>query len=221
MDQPVNQIEMNLIGLRIPSFITTLGMLFIARSLAIVIVGGSPLPLSPDMPTDLFAYDFGSFRASLLWYLALLVVAGVWLHRSDFGNWIFATGGHQQAAGDLGINTRKVRISAFVLCSLLAGLAGMIQVLRTRAPLPSMGNGLELEAIAAAVIGGASLMGGVGSVVGALVGAILIRSIDNGLVMSRVSAEWFRTALGVMIVLSVVLNVYIGRFAHYGRRFGA
>src|SRR5262249_10908749 len=157
--------------------ITTLGMLFIARSLAIVIVGGTPLPLSQDMPTDVFAHDFGLIRASLLWYLGLVVVVGVWLHRSDFGNWIFATGGHLQAASDLGINTRKVRISAFVLCAVLAGLAGVIQTLRTKAPLPSMGNGLELEAIAAAVIGGTSLMGGVGSVVGALVGAILIRSI--------------------------------------------
>jgi simple sugar transport system permease protein len=206
------------IGLRIPSFITTLGMLFIARSLAIVLVGGTPVPLASDMPAGLFTHDFGYFRASLLWYLALLAVVGVWLHRTDFGNWIYATGGHLQAASDLGINTRRVKITAFVLCSLLAGFAGIIQVLRTRAPIPSMGNSLELEAIAAAVIGGTSLSGGVGSVIGALVGAILIRSIDNGLVMSRVSAEWFRTALGMMIVLSVVLNVYIGRFGHFSRR---
>jgi len=205
------------IGLRIPSFIATLGMLFVARSIAIVVVGGTPRPMSPDTPTAFFAYDFGMFRSSLLWYIALLAVVGYVLHRTNAGNWLFATGGQPQAAKDLGINTRRVKLSAFMLCSFLAGLAGIIQVMRTRAPLPSIGGGLELEAIAAAVIGGTALTGGVGSVIGCLIGTILIRSIDNGLVMSRVSAEWFRTALGVMIVLSVVLNVYVQRFAVHGR----
>lgn len=201
------------LSLGIPSFITTLGMLFVVRSLSIVLVGKNPVPIA-DMPVvqNLFTHNFGPFRASLLWYLGIALVLWLWLHRSDFGNWIFATGGQAQAAKDLGINTRKVKISCFMLCSALAGFAGIIQMLRTQAPLPSMGTGLELEVIAGAVIGGAALTGGIGSILGAIIGAILIRSIDNGLVMSRVDAEWFRTALGVLIVLSVVLNVKVARF---------
>ncbi|MER9234592.1 ABC transporter permease [Mesorhizobium sp. M0622] len=200
------------LSLGIPSFITTLGMLFVARSMSIVAVGGNPLALADYPFGDVLVVNFGYIRASLIWYVGLAVVLGVWLHASDFGNWIFATGGQAQAAKDLGINTRRVKITAFMLCSLLAGLAGIIQMLRTKAPLPSMGTGLELEVIAGAVIGGTALTGGVGSIIGAIIGAILIRSIDNGLVMSRVNAEWFRTALGVLIVVSVVLNVKAGQF---------
>jgi simple sugar transport system permease protein len=199
------------LSLAIPSFITTLGMLFVVRSLSIVVVGGLPISMASIPATDLLVYNFGPFRASLLWYLGIAFVLFIWLHRSDFGNWVFATGGQAQAAKDLGINTRRVKITCFVLCSFLAGLAGIIQMLRTHAPLPSMGTGLELEVIAGAVIGGASLSGGAGSVIGALIGAVLIRSIDNGLVMSRVNAEWFRTALGVLIVVSVLLNLRVAR----------
>ena len=205
------------ISLGIPSFITTLGMLFVIRSMSIVVVGGLPGALSPNPATELLTHNFGLFRASLLWYVGIAVVLAVWLHRSDFGNWIFATGGQAQAAKDLGINTRKVKIVCFMLCSTLAGFAGIIQMLRTKAPLPSMGTGLELEVIAGAVIGGAALTGGAGSILGAIIGAILIRSIDNGLVMSRVNAEWFRTALGVLIVVSVVLNVRVSQWFKGGR----
>lgn len=201
------------LSLAIPSFITTLGMLFVVRSLSIVLVGKNPVRLA-DMPMaqTLFAHDFGPFRASLLWFIAIALVLYVWLHRSDFGNWIFATGGQAQAARDLGVNTRRVKLVCFMLCSALAGFAGIVQLLRTKAPLPSMGTGLELEVIAGAVIGGAALTGGVGSILGAVIGATLIRSIDNGLVMSRVDAEWFRTALGILIVVSVVLNVRVRHF---------
>ena len=199
------------LSLNIPSFIATLGMLFVVRSLSIAIVGGLPGSMIDNPVSPLLTYNFGPIRASLLWYLGIAGVLWIWLHRSDFGNWIYATGGQTQAANDLGINTRRVKIACFMLCSTLAGFAGVIQMLRTKAPLPSMGNGLELEVIAGAVIGGAALTGGVGSIAGAIIGAILIRSIDNGLVMSRVNAEWFRAALGFLIVFSVVLNLRVAQ----------
>ena len=97
----------------------------------------------------------------------------------------------------MGIPTSRVKTVCFMICSVLAGFAGIIQVLRLGSPLPSIGDGLELQAVAAAVIGGTSLAGGIGTIFGGIVGAALIRVIDNGLVLSQVDANWFKFAIGV------------------------
>jgi simple sugar transport system permease protein len=107
----------------------------------------------------------------------------------------------------------RVKIACFVICSMLAGFAGLIEVLRLGSPLPSIGEGLELQAVAAAVIGGASLSGGVGTIFGAIVGALLIRVIDNGLVLSQVDANWFKFAIGLLTILAVVANAWLRRTA--------
>jgi simple sugar transport system permease protein len=197
----------------IPSFVTTLGMLFMARSLAVVLSGGFPPPFPVELPTALFVADLGLFRSSMLWYLAFVVILGVMLHRSNLGNWIYATGGHRQAADDMGVDTRRVKLFCFMLCSLLAGFAGMITTFRLRSALPALGEGLELQAIAAAVIGGTALTGGIGSVAGFVIGNGLIRAIDNGLVMARVEANWFRLAIGALTILAVILNITLRRHA--------
>ena len=93
----------------------------------------------------------------------------------------------------------------------LAGFAGMIQTFRIEAPLPSQGYLLELESIAAAVIGGVSLFGGVGTIFGAAIGAILIRFLESGIIMARIDAEWFRAGLGSLIIISVVFNTWVVR----------
>jgi len=200
----------------IPSFITTLGMLFMARSLTVVVSGGFPPLLPADLPNWLFTSFVGPgnmFRMSFLWFVAVAVLTSLMLSRTNFGNWIKATGGFLPAAASMGIPTARVKIVCFMLCSLLAGFAGVIQTLRLKASLPSLGLGLELEAIAAAVIGGCLLTGGVGSVVGAIIGALLIRSIDNGLIMARVDADYFKASIGALTIIAVILNTYIRRRA--------
>lgn len=200
----------------IPSFITTLGMLFIARSLTIVISGGFPPLLPNDLPNWLFTVFVGPgdlFRMSFLWFLAIAVLASLMMSRTNFGNWIRATGGFLPAAQAMGIPTAGVKITCFMLCSMLAGLAGMIQVLRLGSPLPSIGEGWELQAVAAAVIGGTALSGGIGVVVGGIVGAILIRVIDNGLVLSQVDANWFKFAIGSLTIFAVVANAWLRKRA--------
>ena len=198
----------------IPSFITTLGMLFVARSLTIIIGNLAPPAFPEDLPVGLFVARMGLVQASVLWLVAICLIAGVVLHRTKFGNWIYATGGQLQAARDMGIDVRAVKIACFTLCSLLAGFAGLIQCFRLQAPLASAGDGIELQAIAGAVIGGTALSGGVGSVLGAILGTVLIRVIDNGMTMSRVDANWFQLAIGVLTVVSVIVNVVIrGRAA--------
>lgn len=197
----------------IPSFVTTLGMLFMARSAAVVLSGGFPPPFPADFPTAIFVADLGLFRASMIWFVAFAVIIGVMLHFSNLGNWIYATGGQPQAASDMGINTRRVKMFCFMLCSFLAGFAGMVTTFRLRSALPALGEGLELQAIAAAVIGGTALTGGIGSLIGFIVGTGLIRVIDNGLVMARIDANWFRFAIGALTILAVILNMWVRRRA--------
>lgn len=200
----------------IPSFITTLGMLFIARSLTVVISGGFPPLLPDDLPTWLFTQFVGPgglVRMSFLWFVAVALLASALLSLTNFGNWIKSTGGFLEAASSLGIPVNKVKITCFVLSSMLAGFAGLIQVLRLGSPLPSIGEGLELQAVASAVIGGTALTGGVGTVLGAIIGALLIRVIDNGLVLSQVDANWFKFAIGSLTILAVIGNSWLRRTA--------
>ncbi|HZZ62202.1 MAG TPA: ABC transporter permease [Roseiarcus sp.] len=195
----------------IPSFITTLGMLFVARSITVVISGGFPPVLPADIPSWVFTYFVGLIRLSMFWFAAIAVLLAALLSLTNFGNWIKATGGQIEAAAAMGIPTGAVKMICFVLSAVLAGFAGIIQVLRLGSPLPSLGEGLELQAIAAAVIGGTSLYGGIGTVLGAIVGAVLIRVIDNGLVLSHVDANWFKFAIGALLILAVVGNSWLRR----------
>ena len=142
---------------------------------------------------------------SFLWFLARRRSwSTVLLSRTNFGNWVRATGGFLPAAQSMGIPTARVKIACFMICSVLAGFAGTIQVMRLGAPLPSIGEGLELQAVAAAVIGGTSLAGGIGTIFGGIIGAPLIRVIDNGLVLSQVDANWFKLAIGFLTIFAVV-----------------
>ena len=204
------------LAFNIPSFITTLGMLFIVRSLTVVITGGFPPLLSSDLPLGVFTQFVGPggmLRASFIWFIIIALIAGVMLAGSNFGNWIRATGGFLDAAAAMGVPVWWVKMTCFVMCSVLAGFGGSIQVFRLGAPLPSIGDGLELQAVAAAVIGGTALRGGVGTVPGAVVGALLIRVIDNGLVLSQVDANWFKCAVGGLTIFAVVVNSWLRRTA--------
>ena len=201
---------------RIPSFVATLGMLFIIRSSAVVASGGFPPRWPKHMPDLVFVgylTEGGIVRASLLWYLGVALVLGWLLHRTNFGNWIFASGAHKQSAQDMGINTRRVKTVCFMICSTLAAWAGIIQALRTHSAFPSVGNGYELQAIAAAVIGGVALFGGAGSILGPIIGIIIIRMLDNGIVMARVDSAYFKLFIGGLTVGAVILNVMLRRRA--------
>ncbi|MFV0384331.1 ABC transporter permease [Paracoccus sp. (in: a-proteobacteria)] len=202
----------------LPSFIATLGMLFMARSIAIVMSGGFPPPFPRDLNLWWIVGKFDLLRVSVFWLLGIGMLLGFWLRRFDFGNWIFATGGNREAARDMGINTTLVKTLCFVLCSLLAGFAGMIQTFRIQAIVPTMGTGFELTAIAAAVIGGAALTGGIGSVTGAVIGALLIAFIENIIILTRIDANWFRFAVGAMIVISVAVNKFTRDMAASAKR---
>jgi simple sugar transport system permease protein len=199
----------------IPSFITTLGMMFMARSMTVVVSGGFPPRIKPgQVPSWIFTGfvdDGGLIRASVIWFVAIAVLISLLLAKTNFGNWVRATGGFLPAAAAMGIPSGKVKIACFMICSVLAGFAGMIQSLRLNSFLPALGEGMELQAVAAAVIGGTSLMGGIGSIIGGLIGATLIRVIDNGMVMSQIDSNWFKFAIGALTIFAVVGNAWLRR----------
>ena len=199
----------------IPSFITTLGMMFMARSMTVVVSGGFPPRIKPgQVPSWIFTGfvdDGGLIRASVIWFVAIAVLISLLLAKTNFGNWVRATGGFLPAAAAMGIPSGKVKIACFMICSVLAGFAGMIQSLRLNSFLPALGEGMELQAVAAAVIGGTSLMRGIGSIIGGLIGATLIRVIDNGMVMSQIDSNWFKFAIGALTIFAVVGNAWLRR----------
>ncbi|MBN8997396.1 MAG: ABC transporter permease [Rhizobiales bacterium] len=200
--------------LGIPSFITTLGMLFMMRSLTVVISGGFPPQIPSDVPRWLFTDYFGPgnfLRASFVWLVIIAICASLMLSRSNFGNWIKASGGQVAAAAALGVPVMRVKTICFAGCALLAGFAGVIQSLRLNSVMSSTGDGMELQAVAASVIGGVSLVGGIGTVFSAIIGALLIRVIDNGLVLTRTDPNWFKFAVGALIVFAVVANSWLQR----------
>jgi simple sugar transport system permease protein len=198
----------------IPSFITTLGMLFMLRSLAVVLYSRGAAPTLPDdAPVWAFSAPLGVIRVSVVWMAVLAVLIYLLLERTNFGNWVRATGGSLESARSVGIPTSLVKTACFIICSVLAGLAGIIQVVRIASPLPSLGDAMELQAIAAAVIGGIALSGGVGNVLAVIIGMAIIRVIDAGMIMSRVDANWFKFAIGALTILAVIANAWLGRTA--------
>ncbi len=198
----------------IPSFIATLGMLFMIRSIAVVLYSSGAAPTLPaDAPTWAFSEALGIFRVSTIWLIALTGLVWLLLERTNFGNWIRATGGSLESAKAMGIPTNLVKTVCFIICSTFAGLAGVIQVVRIGSPIPSMGEAMELQAIAAAVIGGIALSGGVGNIIGVVIGMAIIRVIDAGMIMSRVDASWFKFAIGFLIICAVIANHWLERRA--------
>ena len=139
--------------------------------------------------------------------LAIAALAHLVLKYTIFGRRVYAIGGNEEATELSGINTRKVKFFTYVICGMLAAVTGLLFVARFQSAQADAGKGMELDAIAATVIGGTSLMGGEGTVVGVLIGAIIMGVIRNGLVLMQVSSYWQELIIGSIIVLAAVLDV--------------
>jgi simple sugar transport system permease protein len=209
----------------LPSFIVTLGMLFALRGLTIgfarLLTGRTQIGLGDasagSVLTSIFAGSIGDFSASILWWLALALL-GTWvLQRTVFGNWIFGAGGDAIAARNVGVPVNRVKISLFMCTALSAALLAAIQVLDAGSADVLRGELVELQAIAAAVIGGVLLTGGYGSVVGALFGALIFGMVQQGIFFTGVSTDWFQVFVGVMLLVAVLFNNFIRKRASEAR----
>lgn len=200
---------------RIPSFITTLGMFFVLQGLNNLLISGHQLIyFQPSLAMDLLgARIAGSpFFMPLLWMFAIAALVWFVLSRMRYGNWTLATGGKVGPAKAMGVPTARVKRVNFMLSSFLAGLAGCMQFAYLRGVTQAQGQNYELLAITAAVLGGTSLFGGTGTIWGSIIGALLLASIQIGLVLIGVPGSFYVTFIGIMLVVVVISNVRLGRF---------
>jgi ribose transport system permease protein len=192
-----------------PSFVVTLGMLSIARSLAMVASGNTVVfEFGPDHD-KLLALGGGStfgIANPVLYMIVLALLTGFVLRWTKFGRHVFAIGGNEHAATLTGVPVKPIKVAVYVISALSAGIAGIIQTGWLGAITTNIGTGLELQVIAAAVIGGANLAGGVGTAFGALVGAALIEVIRNSLGLLGINAFWQGTFIGGAIIFAVLFE---------------
>jgi ribose/xylose/arabinose/galactoside ABC-type transport system permease subunit len=192
----------------IPPFVVTLGMLAVARGLALGITQGQTISGFPD---GFLVLGQGSLAGIPIpvWIAAVVaVLAHLVLARTRFGRNVFFIGSNEQAAVLSGIRVRRTKIAIFAIAGGLAGLEAVIETARLSVGQPSAGNGYELVAIGAVVIGGASLFGGEGSILGTVLGTLLLALIQDGLILLGISAYWQQVFSGVIIIGAVALNIW-------------
>ena len=208
-----------LTGLRLPHpFIPTLGMMNVARGLALVISGGFPISGLPSGFRWLGAGKIGFIPAPVLVVLIVCVLLHLFLTRTTVGRDIYAIGGNKQAAVLCGIPVNSRLTLVYAISGGLAGLAAVLLAGRMNSGFPLAGSGAELDSIAAVIIGGASFFGGVGTVSGTLVGALMIGVLRNGLNLLDVSSYWQSAVIGVVIVMAVWIDVVRQRSASKNRQ---
>lgn len=192
--------------LRLPAFIVTLGALSIYRGAALIYTNGQPIYGIDKTFRAIFAGKVAEIPTPVL--LALIVAAVIYLvmRYTTLGEQIVAVGGNEEAARLSGINVDRVKITVYAISGLLSTLAGYVLIGRIGAAEPIGGTGYELDAIGAAVIGGASLLGGEGSVVGTLIGAVMLGGLRNGLTLLNVQSYWQFVATGAVVILAVVAD---------------
>jgi len=196
---------------RVPHpFVVTLASLSIARGLALLLSDGRPVRGMPDIVQWAGAGNLFGFPAPAI--IALVVVAVLWVFstRLVWGQWIYAVGGNKEAAREIGIPVDKVLMSVYVISGLTAGITAVLVAGRTNSGFPTAGNLLELDSIAAVIIGGASFLGGRGNVVNALIGAMIIAVVRNGLDLMGVNAFAQLLVIGVAVLIAVEIDMLRG-----------
>ncbi len=201
------------VRLGIPAFIQTLGMLFIGQGLIQVVTGGYPVyPLPPQVSEfGMTSIGFG-LGWSFAFFVLLALIADLVLRRTVLGRNLYATGGNKEVARLVGINTATYKIGAFTLVGALSGIAGMFVMADLGSATTSIGSGWELVVIAGVVVGGVSLFGGAGTVAGGVVGILLLKAVQSGLVVIGVNSNWQQIAVGVIMVLAVGLDILRRRY---------
>ncbi len=201
--------------LRLPHpFISTLGMLNIARGMALIITDGMPISGLPKSIRWLGFADVGGLPASVILVVVVCILMHIMLNHTPFGRHIYAIGGSPEAARLSGVNVTWVMNGVFALAGLLYALGGIVLAGRVNSGYPLAGLGAELEAIAGAVIGGASLFGGEGTVIGTIIGVLIMGVLRNGLNLLNVSAFWQTSIIGLVVILAVWVDV-LRRTAEY------
>jgi len=200
---------------RIPSFITTLGTMMFWRGVTVFWSEGLQKPFdtsSYGLFSKIFSDSVGALvPVQFLWFMGIAIVLWFFLHRRPVGNWVYVTGDNPLAAKAMAINTDWVKMGVFAFVGLICSFVAIMQIARTGAFSSRAGDGWELKAIAAAVVGGTALTGGIGSMAGIFWGALIVSLIENGLLIMRIPYFWTYTVFGVVIVGAVILSAFLGK----------
>jgi simple sugar transport system permease protein len=208
--------------LKIPSFLVTLGMLLVVRGTALYITDGFPQrtwtadSLLMRMIVGEFSVADLRIYASLLWFILFAIVLGYVLSGSKAGNWILASGGNPEAARARGVRVTQTKIILFILTALISAYAGITSSIRVSAANPNSGTGYELEVIAMVVIGGTALSGGRGTIIGTVLGVLILRVMRNGIVLIGVPGLAYNIFIGGIILGMMALHSWLERRHHRG-----
>jgi simple sugar transport system permease protein len=200
----------------VSSLITTLGMFFLLLGLNVILTGGFPAT-TPE--TSALTQALGEYAwAGTIWALAIVAVLQIVLSRTRWGLHTYATGGNPLGSREAGVSIARIKIGNFILCAVLGGFVGIIEAFRINSIDPLAGGpDIVLLCIASAVIGGTALLGGVGTVTGAFLGALVLVILRNGFTLQGVDANTFNVVLGIAILVAMILNVYVARLRGAGR----
>lgn len=190
----------------VPAFVATLGMLSAARGLTLIYADGRPIPALTDGYRWMGTSDIANIPVPIILFALVFIVSHFVLTRTRFGRHIYAVGGNPHAAKVSGLSVNRIRFCVYLISGALAGIAGIVLAARTGSALPQAGVAYELDAIAAVVIGGTSLAGGVGRVSGTVIGALLIGVMNNGLDLLGVESYYQQVIKGGLIVAAVMLD---------------
>lgn len=197
-----------LIGkLRMPPFIVTLAMMSISRGFAYVYSEGKPVRVETPGFSDIGNGHLGPIPTPIVIMFFILVITALLLNRTRFGRYVYAIGGNRESAKFAGINIGKIELICYVISGFLAGLSGIVLAARMYSGQPIAGQGFELDAIAAVVLGGTSFLGGVGTMGGTMIGALIIGILNNGLNLIRVSFYWQLIVKGIVILAAVYIDM--------------
>lgn len=191
---------------KVTPFIATLGMMAIARGLTYIYSEGQPISGLSDAFLIIGTGGFIGIPFAVWIVLITFAICSILLYRTKFGRYVYAVGGNENAARTSGLNVNRTLMSVYCISGLLAGLAGVLLTSRISSGLPQSGVSYELDAIAAVVIGGTSLMGGRGRLWGTLVGALIIGVLNNGLDLLAVSSYWQQVIKGAIIIIAVLVD---------------
>ena len=199
-----------IVALNLPSFLVTLGMQMVLVGTSMWITNTTAIPIGNTTFTFIFGGgSIGKLPLLLLWVLITGAVGYIVLNRTPYGKKVLAVGGNAPSARYSGINVKKIVVYVFVYSSLIAALGGMLYAGRMSSGRYTFGDGLELDAIASVILGGTSMAGGNGSIVGAIIGSLLIGTINNGLMFFGLSTAQQTVAKGAIIILSVALSALV------------
>lgn len=188
---------------RIPAFITTLAMMSTARGLALVYTGGYPITGIPDEALMLGRGYLGGIPVPAIIMLVLISIAWIVLTTTSFGRHVYATGGNEECARLSGIKVSRIKIAVYSFSGMMASVTGILLTLRLASGQPTLGEGMELDAIAAVCLGGTTLTGGKGYMFGTIIGCLFMTTMANGFNIIGVSSFWQQVLTGVILILAV------------------